>query len=50
MAAHAEELAKLLAPPEAPVAQDTPFGVLQPPLGLARLKVSLPRSRRLRYY
>lgn len=40
VAAHSGLLAELLSPPAEPTAQDTPFGTLNPPLGLARLKVS----------
>ena len=42
MASHAGALVALLDVGDDGAAQETPFGALRPPLGLARLKVMLP--------
>ena len=44
MASHAQALVALLDVGDDGAAQETPFGALRPPLGLARLKVMLPAT------
>ncbi len=44
VASHAQALVALLDVGDDGAAQETPFGALRPPLGLARLKVMLPET------